>query len=237
MGRPAAKRTPPLRKVTPEEMQGERSPYVLVAVPARPATPDVFLQMSQRLYDSLSYPRRERALCNEAVPSLPGKYGGHAAQRNRLIEKHLKAHHTHVLMMDVDLVRAPADLIEQLLAVSDEDIVAPHIYVERMEANKPTSLRNGGWFYDTGAFVQHGKTRHMWAPDLPGVQEMESVGCCYLIPANVYRVGGVYEPVGDEIEHLSLMRQAREMGYRVLAAEHITVLHAHLPKYGEAWHS
>jgi len=215
-------------------------PYVLVATPARPATAPVFLTMSESIYDSLTYGRRERAFCDDPLPvsaNGTGKYAGHAASRNRLIDLFLTDGHTHVLWLDVDLVTVPANLIERLLAISSEEIVAPHIYVERVDPARPSSFRNGGWFYDTGAFIQRGQTRHMWNPNLPGLQEMDSVGCCYLAPAALYRTGARYAPEGDEIEHLSLMRQAKERGYRILTTDSILVEHCYLPKYGEPWHT
>jgi len=214
-----------------------QEPYVLVATPARPETKEVFTIRSEVLYGRLTYPRRERAFVNDAVASVPGlKCGRHAAARNLLLEQYLRPCHTHVLWMDVDLMKVPNDLIENLLDVTATDIVAPHIYVEKVRQDKGPSFENGGWFYDTGAFIKDGRSRDMWKPELPGLQQMDSVGCCYMVPAEIYRKGCRYSPVGDEIEHLSFCRQAREMGYKVWATEDVQVEHAYLPKYGETWH-
>ena len=134
------------------------------------------------------------------------------------------------------VVAGPPDLIERLLAVSANGIVAPHVRVERIDPHQAPSGDNGGWFYDIGAFIKDGQRRHMWRPELPGVQEMEAVGTCYLMPANLWRRGARYDPVRNEIDHLSLMRQARALGYRIWATEDATVEHAYLPHYGEDWH-
>lgn len=210
---------------------------VLVATPARHDTPAAFLDMSECLYESLTFTDRERVLMLNDVAHTPSrKYGRNAIARNGLIKKHLKSHHTHVLWLDVDLVDVPADTIERLMAITETDAVAPHVYMERIK-DGPPSFWNGGWFYDTGGFVKDGRTRDMWQPDLPGLQEMDSVGCCYLIPAGVYRAGCRYEPEGDEVEHISFFRQARAMGVRAWATDSVIVTHAYLPKYGEAWHS
>jgi hypothetical protein len=210
---------------------------VLVATPARPATQKVFLTNSASHYAALTHQRKERALLQDAIQVTPGHAcGRHAAARNLLIERFLKPEHTHVLWLDVDLVIVPEDLIEKLAAITTENIVAPHPYVETLNPRKGPSFHNGGWFYDTGAFVQGGVGRDMWKPGLPGLQQMDSVGCCYLVPAETYRQGCRYDPVGNEIEHLSFCRQARGLGYTIWATEDVTVEHAYLPKYGEDWH-
>lgn len=214
---------------------------VLVATPARKKTPPVFRQRSDEIYDVLTHEAKERGLfvndCKRRDGA--GKYDPNARARNRLIDALLDERHTHVLWLDVDLVTVPSDLIERLSAVSKRAVVAPLVYMERRDDQEPPSPRNGGWFYDTGGFVHEGKTTDMWNPAwLEGagdVIEMDSVGCCYLIPANAYRFGARYSASGKEVEHVPFMRQVREMGYPVLAVTTIAVEHAYLPLYGQGW--
>jgi hypothetical protein len=100
------------------------------------------------------------------------------------------------------------------------------------------SIPNGGWFYDTGGFVDLAGQYADFVHGIGGQEdevEMQSVGCVYLAPAELYRQGCRYAPVGNEVEHLSFMRQARALGTRVLATRKLNVTHAYLPKYGEAW--
>lgn len=70
-----------------------------------------------------------------------------------------------------------------------------------------------------------------WFDQTGPVIELASVGCCYLIPAHVYRRGVRYAPPGipGPVEHWSVMRQA---GLRVCARTDVRVIHAWLPDYG-----
>jgi len=165
-------------------------------------------------------------------PPAEGTYQNNARARNDLIEAYLKPSHSHVLWIDVDVVDAPSDLIEQLASIGVENIVAPFVLLENNELFPPER------FYDVGGFVQDGHRFRFYPPYCAGgnLVELDSVGSCYLIPAPIYRQGARYDPIGDEVEHVSLMRQAREMGYRIFARRDMTVFHAFLPKYGEGLH-
>jgi hypothetical protein len=113
------------------------------------------------------------------------------------------------------------------------------VYVELARSDLPPSDGNGGWFYDTGGFIHQGRTTERWAPKWvqeSGVVEMDSVGSCYLVPADVYRNGARYSASDITVEHVALLAEAREMGYRVFADCDTRVEHAFLPKYGEMWH-
>jgi len=93
-------------------------------------------------------------------------------------------------------------------------------------------------FYDIGGFLEpRGGMLHRarmfppWFDQTGPVIELASVGCCYLIPAHVYRRGVRYAPPGipGPVEHWSVMRQA---GLRVCARTDVRVIHAWLPDYG-----
>ncbi len=212
---------------------------VLVAVPYRTDTPRVFLDGTCARFARMTYPRREIALFPNDPAPCGQRYGGHARARNRLIEACLCEAHTHVLWMDVDLVKAPPNLIEALLAISEWDVVAPFVFVEMLDAKQSPSFNNGGWFYDTGGFLRGDEHAADYGNPFKGykggVIELDSVGCCYLIPADLYRRGIRYAPDGDEVEHVGLMRQVKQVGRRVLATDHLQVTHAYLPKYGVKW--
>lgn len=199
---------------------------VLVATPARKKTRAAFLTRSQEIYESLTWPEKERALYLNDFPPTEGRYHNNARARNELIEKHLKLEHTHVLWMDADIVEVPVDLIEQLAEVTKKDIVAPFVLIEGTER-----------FYDVGGFQQFGCWFDFTWPHCLGgtVCEVDSVGSCYLVPAEVYRRGARYQPRGNNVEHLSLMRQARGMGYRIFACRNIIAYHADLPLWGQDW--
>jgi hypothetical protein len=94
-------------------------------------------------------------------------------------------------------------------------------------------------FYDVGGFVKDGQGFTPWPPfceDMGKVIDVDSVGTCYLVPAEIYRAGVRYSVQRDEVEHLSVMKAAKKMGYRIVARRDIAVLHAYLPKYGVRLH-
>ena len=219
------------------------TPNVLVATPMRDSLTAVLRDRCDAIYEALTYPHKERALYVNDTRPVPGsgKYAANAIVRNALIDRYLADEHTHVLWIDADLVRVPANLIERLIDVSDSAVVAPLPYVERIDPSRGPSVENGGWFYDTGAFIWRGqgvpcKWDALFLHQPGDVLELDSVGTCYLIPADVYRQGARYSTVGGAVEHVALMAEARTLGYRVLALRALIIEHAYLPKYGEAWH-
>jgi len=212
---------------------------VLVAVPYRRNTPEQFIAQTRMNFASMTFADRKLVMMRNEFHDSGRRYGANAMARNRLIDMFLRDEYTHVLWVDVDLVHVPRDLIERLAEVSQSDIVAPFVFVERVRPGPP-SHQNGGWFYDTGGFVRNGEHASEFPPHFAGYRgwalEMESVGTCYLAPAEVYRRGCRYEPVGDDVEHVSMMAEARALGYRIWAMDAVQVTHAYLPKYGVAWH-
>ena len=217
---------------------------VLVAVPVRRGTPLVLQQRSADLVAALTYAGFQWVVYENEQIGYREKYGPNAAARNELIEKFLRPHHTFVLWVDVDIIDFPPDLIERLLAVSESHggaIVAPLVWMEKV-GQGPVNLTNGGWFYDTGGFIKDGRQADFLTGVVPGeegeqpVEEMDSVGCVYLVPAQLYRDGLRYRPRGNEVEHVSFCSQARANGVKVLAMRDVHVVHAYLPKYGERWH-
>jgi len=206
---------------------------VLVATPCRMSAKPAFVARSQALYDALTYADKERVVLRNAIGVQGlGKYAANAIARNTLIDFYLKPHHTHVLWVDVDIVDYPSDLIERLLSTGGRyGAAAPFVLIEGTDR-----------FYDYGGFVRNGAC---FSPTPPytdaeglaaGLMEMDSVGSVYLMPAYYYTAGCRYAPDGDEVEHRSLFRQARDSGCRVFADSHITAYHANLPLWGEEWH-
>lgn len=205
---------------------------VLVATPARKGTPNRLLKLSERIYQHLTWPDRERAFYLNDYPAAKGKYANNARARNFVVEWFLRPEHTHVLWLDADLVGVPLDIIELLAEVSETDIVAPFVLME------PNEWFGADRFYDVGGFLQDGRPFMLRAPYCEGgnLVELDSVGSCYLIPAEAYRWGARYAPKGDEVEHPTLMAQARAMGFKIYARRDVVVRHAFLPYYGVDLH-
>jgi hypothetical protein len=66
------------------------------------------------------------------------------------------------------------------------------------------------------------------------LQEVKSVGACYIIPAHIYKKGLRYDPYKTSkigVEHMTLFDQIRDI-CKIYATPTIEVRHAFLPKYG-----
>lgn len=218
------------------------SDFVLIATPARKTTPEELLEMNAQVVTAFTYPDFDRVVWPNEQTWSPKKYEPNARARNEFIDLFLRPWHDWVLWMDADIIDAPRDLLERLIAISEERngaIVAPMVWMERIK-DGPVALDTGGWFYDTGGFVDfHGQYAdfHRGVAGNGYLAQMRSVGTCYLVPSVLYRRGLRYRPEGNEVEHLSFCRAAAEAGTEIYAARTLNVTHAYLPKYGEAWHS
>ena len=235
-------------------------PTVLIAQPARQETNVYFLQRAAELIERLTYPSFSRIVWLNNQPAMRGKYEPHAAARNQFIDLYLDERFDYVLWIDIDLIDYPADLVERLMDVSlehDGAIVAPMVWDERRTfivavrtgiavcgewcrrtRPLPPLCDHGGIHYDIGGFIKDGQ----WSDQYRGVlgsediEQMDSVGTCYLVPAWLYRHGLRYAPKAHDIEHLSFCEAARGLGVQVLAVRDINILHPYLPNYGEAVH-
>lgn len=208
---------------------------VLVAIPTSPRYPDALRQQAERLAFRLpaANPDLRFEFCVDSrpvvIPADSPIYSRHAIARNRLIDTALQDHHEYVLWVDADLCAYPADLPTRLLAANPGGIAAPFVYLDKCA---------GPRFYDIGGFIHGGGQRFPLYGPFPGegeeAIELESVGCCYLIPAALYRAGLRYAPPADPtyVEHWSVMREARARGVRVVALPQVAAVHAWLPDYG-----
>jgi len=149
---------------------------------------------------------------------------------NSLIDDYLKPYHSHVLMMDSDLDEFPEDLPFQLMdTAKGKAIVAPMV------------LSAWGYprYYDVAGFVENGKWARMWPPyfdQKERIIELDSVGCCYMVPADILKGGARLEYVQGFTQHYGLCKKAKEMGFKVKCDTGLKVRHADLTKYGEQIH-
>lgn len=215
---------------------------MLILTPARLSTPRALQNRVESLVHGLRYSgTKEWRLHYNEPPAQAEPYATHARARNEAIERYLKPWHQWVLWVDVDIIEMPENLIEVLTDCSTRHgraIVAPMVWMERV-LEGPPSIPAGGWFYDIGAFVDAQGRHAEFSAGVAGDEdevEMESVGCVYLAPAELYRQGCHYAARNGEVEHLSFMRQARALGTPVVATRKAVVTHAYLPKWGMKWH-
>ena len=159
--------------------------------------------------------------------NLRGRLADLAILRNSMIDKHLVQGYSHVLWIDADVFYTPVDVI-QLMQI-ENSIVAPAVY---MDGHYPR-------WYDVFGFIHNGLPARVIPPhfDSPDtIIDVESVGTMYVIPANVFRLGGRYADHPQWVEHYSLCEAARELGYGCKVRMDVPVFHCHLPDVGEAWH-
>jgi len=205
---------------------------VLVAIPYRRGTHPYFIERAKDLAHDIQGHETEVVMWENIAPDCKGKYGKNAWARNQMIKRYLNDH-DFVFWPDVDIVDYPQDILD-LVGLDEKRIAAPVTYVEK--------IPNGGWFYDIGGFTQNG---YQWIDRYAGIEnagnddyvKMDSVGCNAIIPAWLYGRGLRYNPIGDEVEHLSVCRDAHEkFNVESYAAVNVRCYHALLPLYGEGWH-
>ena len=211
---------------------------ILILQPIRPTNPPALRAVADALLARLPAAnpdmtfdiRQDDAALD--IPPHPSLYMRHATVRNYMLDTYLKPEHDAVLWVDSDLVEYPTDLPTRLAtsAAWGGVIVAP------LALLSPSS----GWperFYDIGGFIERGSRARLFPPwfDQTGpVIDLDSVGCCYLAPAWLYRAGVRYSPPPTDyyVEHWSVMQQARERGVRIVALTDVRAVHAWLPDYG-----
>lgn len=224
---------------------------VLVAVPAKPNMPIGLEWRMNSLLASLLEGNPsldlELAIFSDEVPRPSDKeasiFIAPAIARNLLLQKHLRDCHEYVLWIDSDLVDYPPSLPTQLLEVNPGGVTAPLILIE------PCDTPQDYLFYDVAAFIEAGRPVFARAPHFGNVShdppyfaakgnqvDCLSVGCCYIIPADVHRSGVRFEPT-PFTDHYPVICKAREMGKRVVTTRSVVAYHANLPKHGEAWHA
>lgn len=204
----------PIRPCNPPALRG-RASALLSALPA--ANPGMSFDI-----------RQDDAELD--IPPHPSLYMRHATVRNYMLDRYLTEEHDAVLWIDSDLIEYPADLPTRLAEFGERTIVAP------LALLSPSA----GWpgrFYDIGGFIEKGNRARMWRPyfEQQGeIIELDSVGCCYLAPAALYRAGVRYSPPVTDyyVEHHSVMTEARRRGYRVCCLTTTHVIHAWLPDFG-----
>lgn len=120
-----------------------------------------------------------------------------AAIRQAMVERHLKDERW-VFWVDSDIVRYPPSLIDELISRAEGGVAAPLVLMEG-DLSEPLSNKYGfgpGRFYDVAGFVENGRWARFTQPyfDQPGpVFELDSVGSCYLLNADLYRQGAKHE--------------------------------------------
>jgi len=169
------------------------------------------------------------ALADRDTASVPGRFGAHARARNALLEAIDLSAYDYLYWVDADIIRWPAGLIDWALTHNPDGVTAPAVLLDRYIDR----------FYDTWGFLEAGQPAALYPPwfaESGPVITLDSVGCCYLIPAVIYRDGARYHEIAGATEHLSVCLAARRDHRAILANLDLRAIHAYLPEYGEALH-
>lgn len=210
---------------------------LLIPMPVKPGLSIKLLnKMNDNLY-SLLEEVPDAELCFDYSP-FPASYEGEnyfarlGRMRQALIDDYLRDDHTDVLWIDADILEYPPTLPTMLRELSS-GVISPLVLLEDSNIN-----------YDTAGMRQSYEGRSTQEPPYFSgegpLHDMESVGCCVLVPADVHRWNKFYaQPDSDTYsvtEWWSICQAAKGMGYQVQCTTDIVVRHAELPLYGEAFH-
>lgn len=204
---------------------------ILICTPYRAATDPRLLMRWRSNAEALATERpgvTHMLLCDmDGVRSGDGRYAAHARARNALLSSIDLGSYDYLYWVDVDIITWPDGLLDWALTHNPDGVSAPavvlHRYVDR--------------FFDIWGFLERGHPTRPYPPwfDQAGpIVELTSVGCCYVIPAQIYRDGARYQHTpGEATEHLTVMQAAREQGRAIRANLDLRAIHAYLPDYGE----
>jgi hypothetical protein len=232
------------------------SDSVLVLIPVKPGTSPDTIAHARRLAERALHglPSCSRIVFDERgqAPSRH-EHGWRvralAAIRQAMIEHHL-GNERWVFWADLDLFEYSADLISTLIRRSEGGIAAPLVFMA-----DAVSTTGGPQFYDVAGFVEEGRwadTRPPYFRQRGPVYNLDSVGCCYLVPADLYRRGARHEQDAGcnywleswhkspaetlahdwtnkvYTEHYSVCAFARKNGLPVRAFADLIALHEHV---------
>ena len=195
-------RSMPSTRLSLERWPRSAAASVLVLIPISPslnrATAQRAEQLAKRATEGMRGCRIVLDDTGTAPPRgcHPHRQSGLAALRQNMIERHLRDE-KWIFWVDADVVAYPDHLLEQLIARIEGGIAAPIVIMEGRLDEPPNKAGFGpGRFYDIAGFVERGRWARFTQPyfdQIGPVYELESVGSCYLVNADLYRWGGRHE--------------------------------------------
>jgi|GEM_PF-1659655 len=184
----------------------------------------------------------------------PHRQAAIARIRQDMIDRHLRDERW-VFWVDADLVEYPPNLVEELISRAEGGIAAPLVLMEGDLSEPAFPAGFGpGRFYDIAGFIEDGRWARFTQPyfdQIGPVYELDSVGSCYLINADLYRGGAKHEvdhatnsfissksewsadaiqknqsgPANSYTEHYSVCEFTREAGLPVRAFDDLIAFH------------
>jgi GT2 family glycosyltransferase len=176
---------------------------VLLLTPINPALDSAVLRRARELAERVISGMRGCRIVyddtGEAPPrgsTFPHRLAAMTPLRQAMIDRHLRDE-KWVFWVDADLVEYPANLLEELISRAEGGIAAPLVLMEGDVSEPAYPAGFGpGRFYDIAGFIEKGRWARFTQPyfDQPGpVYRLDSVGCCYLVNADLYRWGAKHE--------------------------------------------
>ena len=196
-------RTMPSTELSLAHWPSSNANSVLVLTPVNPQTEERIIGRAKELaHRALRGMRNCRVVYDNAGEApqrgttFPHRLAAMAPLRQAMVDRHLRDERW-VFWVDADLVDYPAQLIDELIHRAEGGIAAPLVIMEGDASSPPSREGFGpGRFYDIAGFVEQGRWARFTPPffDQPGpVFELDSVGCCYLVNADLYRHGARHE--------------------------------------------
>jgi len=205
-------RSMPSTELSLEHWPSSTANSVLVLTPVNPQLDERVLDRAKELahralrgmrncrviYDSTGEapPREHAGLRARREATFPHRLAALAPLRQAMVDRHLRDERW-VFWVDADLVDYPAQLIDELIHRAEGGIAGPLVIMEGDASSPPSGNGFGpGRFYDIAGFVEQGRWARFTPPffDQPGpVFELDSVGCCYLVNADLYRHGARHQ--------------------------------------------
>ena len=190
--------------LTLDSWPSSRASSVLILIPINPELPKEERARTQAMaQEAIRGMRGGRVVLDDhgtspprGVPH-PQRQQDMAAIRQAMVDRYL-TDERWVFWVDSDIVRYPANLVDELISRAEGGVAAPLVLMEG-DVSEPLSNKYGfgpGRFYDVAGFVENGRWARFTQPyfDQPGpVYELDSVGSCYLLNAELYRHGARHE--------------------------------------------
>jgi hypothetical protein len=169
---------------------------ILVLIPIKRGTDPAILAHAEALARRAVAGMNYRIVFDDSGDAPPR--GGHpfrqeslAAIRQGMIDRYLHGE-DWVFWMDSDIIHYPDDLIPRLISLAAGGIAAPLLLLDDGTRQGRATER----FWDIGGFVENGHWANSQPPYFrqPGpIYELDSVGSCYVVHADIYRRGARHE--------------------------------------------
>lgn len=213
---------------------------ILVLIPTKPnissslrAASDLASnRLADELHSFVKVVRDSRGSGDRHVNSLAQRVQHTAKIRQAIVDDYLTDDYSHVFWIDADVIDYSPGIVHSLYRASLDynAIVAPLVLLQN----------HGERFYDIAGFIEYGRWANLHPPYFKQTRRfinMDSVGCFYIVPAEIYRRGAkhIFHPAYPT-DHMAICQFGKRLGYRVVCDTKLAVYHANLPDYGENAH-